>query len=1102
MANGDPLETQRDVASAVVAELTTAGFAEVHAIGHGGFGLVYRCGQPSLDRTVAVKVLTANLDEDNRARFFREQRAMGRLTGHPNIANVLHIGTTTSGRPYIVMQYHSHGSLDTRIRRQGRLELDEALRFGVKLAGALETAHRLGILHRDVKPGNILITDYDEPALTDFGIAHFAGGFETSTGIITGSPAFTAPEVLKGEEPPSAASDIYSLGATLFSAVTGHAAFERHSGEQVVAQFLRITTQPVPDLREQGIPDDVSAAIEHAMSEDPRERPLSAAQFGDELRQSQLAHDFPVEEMDLLAEPGAKRSEQDLPRARRRSTAGLLHNAIPPSTRGAAGDLPLDLTSFVGRRRELTDAKAKLSTYRLVTLTGIGGVGKTRLALRVATEARRGFTGGVRLVELGELNERSLLVDAVAAAVGIRDRSARPLERVIAEYLATRNLLLVLDNCERLVDAVATLAGKLLRTCPELRILATSREALGIEGEAVLRVPPLTIPDTDDESSLRGLPQYDAVTLFMERAAAAVSGFELTEDNRITVAHICRALEGLPLPIELAAARLRAMSADQIAERLNDRYKLLTLGSRGAPRRQQTLRLSMDWSYDLCSSPEQRLWERLSVFAGTFELDAAEGICEGEVAPEDLLDMLTALVDKSILIRDAPGGVVRFRLLETVRDYGRHKAEQSGDYQALRWRHRDWYEKLALTAEAEWVSSQQLKWIARLGREQSNLREAMTLCLSEAGDTDTEAGLRIAAALYPFWLTRGKLTEGRYWLDRALACHPRKSTATRVKALYYSSVLSELQGDIPAATALVEEGRSLAEQIDDPMTHALVAQAEGLLAINNSDLQRASGLLEEARNIYATLNDDHRKVAVLYLLGLAYGLREDIPRAMACHEKVIAMTENLGESIYRSYSLWSMGVGVWQQGDSNRAARLFEQSLRLGRLADDQITVTVCLESLAWLCDERRAKRAAVLMGAAEELGHTVGSSTVMFPHLLVHHEENKRRIRHALGERAFQAAHREGRTLGIQGAIVYALSEPPRGTTPPAGTATNLTKREWQVADLVAKGLTNRAIAASLVISDRTAQGHVEHILTKLGFTSRAQIAAWFVDQTRREEL
>ena len=227
-------------------------------------------------------------------------------------------------------------------------------------------------------------------------------------------------------------------------------------------------------------------------------------------------------------------------------------------------------------------------------------------------------------------------------------------------------------------------------------------------------------------------------------------------------------------------------------------------------------------------------------------------------------------------------------------------------------------------------------------------------------------------------------------------------------------------------------------------------------------------------------------------------MREDIPRAMACH----AMTQSLGESIYRSYSLWSMGVGVVRQEDSNRAARLLEQSLRLGRLADDQITVTVCLESLAWLCDERHAQRAAVLMGAAEELGHTVGSSTVMFPHLLVHHEENKRRIRHTLGERAFQAAHREGRALGTHDAIVYALNEQPRDTTRPAGIATNLTKREWQVADLVAKGLTNRAIAKSLVISDRTAQGHVEHILSKLGFTSRAQIAAWFVDQTQGEQL
>ncbi len=275
MGEGDPLDTQRYPPSPA-AELGRSGFADVQEIGRGGFGVVYRCTQADLDRTVAVKVLTVELDEENRARFFREQRAMGRLTGHPNIVHILQVGATDSGGPYIVMPYHSQDSLDVRIRRHGPLPVAEALRLGVKIAGALESAHRLGILHRDVKPANILLTDYGEPELADFGIAHITGGFETATGAITGSPAYTAPEVLGGE-PPSPAADVYGLGATLFSALTGHAAFERRSGEQVVAQFLRITTQEVPDLREHGISDDVSAVIARAMSREPGQRPATAA---------------------------------------------------------------------------------------------------------------------------------------------------------------------------------------------------------------------------------------------------------------------------------------------------------------------------------------------------------------------------------------------------------------------------------------------------------------------------------------------------------------------------------------------------------------------------------------------------------------------------------------------------------------------------------------------------------------------------------------------------------------------------------------------------------------------------------------------------------
>ena len=303
MAEQDPLVTQQDIVGDVAGELAAVGLAEPQEIGRGGFGVVYRCAQHSLDRIVAVKVLTADLDNDNVERFMREQRAMGRLSGHPNIVNVLEVGATSSGRPFIVLQYAPYGSLDALIRKRGPLDLSGALQLGVKVAGALETAHRAGILHRDVKPANILLTEYGEPQLTDFGIARIAGGFETSAGFIAGTPAFTAPEVLSGKAP-TVASDLYGLGATLFCALTGHAAFERQSGESVVAQFLRISSSPVPDLGKVDIPDALSRAVERAMARDPAERPTSAGDFGVELCDIGRRIGFGVDEMALRVDPG------------------------------------------------------------------------------------------------------------------------------------------------------------------------------------------------------------------------------------------------------------------------------------------------------------------------------------------------------------------------------------------------------------------------------------------------------------------------------------------------------------------------------------------------------------------------------------------------------------------------------------------------------------------------------------------------------------------------------------------------------------------------------------------------------------------------------
>ncbi|MFC9835584.1 protein kinase [Rhodococcus sp. NPDC127530] len=1088
MTDVDPFATQRDVSGSVTAELAAAGFEDAEVIGRGGFGVVYRCSQAALDRTVAVKVLTVDLDEQNRARFLREQRAAGRLTGHPNIVNVLHAGVTDNGRPFIVMPFHAQGSLDARIRHDGPLPLEEALRLGVKMAGALETAHRLGIVHRDIKPGNILITDYGEPALTDFGIAHITGGFETTAGVVTGSPAFTAPEVIAGEAP-SPAADVYGLGATLFAAVTGHAAFERRSGEQVVAQFLRIASEPVPDPRVHGVSEDISTVIEQAMAGNPVARP-SAAELGRHLRELQYRHGFPVDEMAVHTEPAAPSVGPNSAGAQGSPQPGA---ASADSVR--TGDLPLELTSFVDRRTELREATNLLSASRLVTLTGIGGVGKTRLALRVATKVRRDFPDGVTLVELGDLRDGSLLAGVVAGGLGLRDRSARPVSEVLVDFLHPRQQLLVLDNCEQVVAAAAKLSETLLRACPALRMLVTSREPLDIGGEATLLISPLPVPDP--EHLPKGLPRNDAVTLFAERGAAAVPGFELTEDNKVTVARICRRLDGLPLPIELAAARLRAMTPEQILQRLTDRYELLTRGSRDAPSRQQTLRVCIDWSYDLCTHAEQRLWAQLSVFAGSFELDAAEEVCDRSQS-KDVIDIVPFLVDKSILTREASGATMRFRMLETLRDYGRDKLRATGNDTELRHRHRNWYERLALAAESEWISSRQIEWITRLGRELPNLREALEFCVSDSRD----AGLRIAVALYPFWLAGGLLGEGRRWFDRLGVDRPGKPTEDRARALHAASVLAGMQGDIPGADTLVEAGRSLAAQTGDPVVHAHMDHAAGHVALFGGRLAGARIDLEKAVEFYAARSDVFEVTAVLGL-GMTHDLVNDTERAIEYYERALALTQAQGESVFQAYSLWALAVAVWRHGESTRAVQLLGQALEIDGKVNDRLNASVCIQSLAWItAGEGNVQRAAVLLGAADQLSRSVGSSTVLVQGLHVWQDQCEDRIRRAMSEQAFDTARGKGAGLGFAGAVAYALGEQPTPSMP-SGTSATLTKREREVAALIAEGLTNREIAARLVISPRTAQGHVEHLLTKLGFTSRAQVAAWVVEtQHQRREL
>ncbi|MET8873202.1 protein kinase [Nocardia sp. NPDC004604] len=1090
MVENDPLETQRDVGVDVVTELSAAGFEHAEEIGRGGFGAVYRCTQIAADRAVAVKVFTGELEE-NRERFFREQHAMGRLTGHPNIVSMLEIGETGSGRPYLVMPYCSRGSLDARIRRDGPLSVAEVLHLGVKMAGALESAHRLGVLHRDVKPANILLTDFGEPALTDFGIAHITGGFETTSGAITGSPAFIAPEVLGGQ-PQSPAADLYGLGATLFCALTGHAAFERRSGEEVVAQFVRITSHRLPDLRESGLPEDVCSTIEAAMARDPYDRP-TVVQLGEQLRRIQLDHGFTADEMALPTRPelgpdAVVASEDAVPQGVSRLHGGGL--------RAGVGNLPLELTSFVDRRTQLSEVKNLLSGSRLVTLTGIGGVGKSRLALRVAHKIRSKFENGAWLIELGELDDDASLPDVVSAAFGVRDHGGGPTLDTLVELLTPYDVLLVLDNCEHMIDAVTSLSETLMRACPHLRILATSREALGIGGERVYPLPPLEIPDPAVEPGLRTVARYDAVKLFAERAAAAVPGFEVTDDNRLTSARICTKLEGLPLAIELAAARLRTMSVEEILSRMNDRYALLTRGSRGAPKRQQTMRYCIDWSYDLCTPDEQRLWRRLSVFAGGFELDAAEQVCVDRAGEPELHDAMSALLDKSILSRKEVADTVRFGMLETVREFGREKAEEAGEYPDLFRRHLDWCTQLAREADSEWIGPHQMKWFERLERELPNVRKALEYSLSESDDR----AVRIVPCLFLFWFLRGRLSEGRRWYERALVQSSGGRPEDRAKALYAASSMAAVQGDMSTAGRWLSELRTLAEQTAAPLITALLAHVEAnhAFASSDADSTRTVDRLIYAIGTYEETGDLGLQLYARIALGWCYALNGDTSRAAACHTEVREITESAGEVIYRSWALWGIGFAAWREGEPDRATRALVEGIQLAHMLTDPLVATGCLDTLAWIAVEKHdAYRAAVLLGAADASGRMAGSSTsFIFRALHTYRDECERSSRQLLGLRAFDVARQEGASMSLDAALGFALGERVKPASPLPHSLDSLTARERQVANLVAEGLTNKAIADRLSVSPRTAQGHVEHILTKLGFTSRAQIAAWAVAQ------
>jgi serine/threonine-protein kinase PknK len=758
-------------------------------------------------------------------------------------------------------------------------------------------------------------------------------------------------------------------------------------------------------------------------------------------------------------------------------TVELSAQRVPP---------PRPLTSFIGREQELGQIQSLRATGRLLTLTGPGGVGKTRLALEAAAAALDGFEHGVCFVALAAISDPSLVAATIAQTLGVRvPGSGLPLDS-LKSFLRDRHLLLVIDNFEQVLDAAFEI-GELVATCPRLAVMVTSRAALRLSAERELLVQPLVLPDTPGSAAKVGsghstLDGCESVRLFVDRAQAVNGHFALTDDNAAAVAEICRRLDGLPLAIELAAARTRVLEPEAMLARLEHRLQLLSGGARDLPARQQTLRTTIAWSYDLLDPPEQLLFRRLAVFLGGCTLAAVSAVCDLET---EVLDAVDSLVTKSLLYPvAAETGVVRLTMFETIREFGIEQLVQSGELEAHRWRHAEFFLALAEQAETELRGPAASTWHARLNTEHDNLRAALEWSLTATGDAGGVLALRLAAALARFWWTRGYHREGLQWLTRALA-GPPDSTPERMKALHAAAWLAHMLHDSTAARASLDESLAIARELTDPRTEAWVLHVLGRVAYFDGNHASARALGEQSLAIAERLADPWLVGYALHLLGLAAHVAGDYATADAFYQRSMVIRQALGarEQIGVLYQL--MGTCRQRQGDFATARTLYMEYLAIGREFNSTYHINQVLGLLGSLAAvQRQPERAARLIGAAAVLHETTRTRAIPLIEALF--AEGIQLARQALGEEAFATAWAAGSAMSSEEAIAEALAvelAPAPLHDYPAG----LSDTEVEVLRRLAAGLTTREIAAELAIGVSTVERHITHIYDKIGGRGRA---------------
>jgi predicted ATPase/serine/threonine protein kinase len=966
-------------------------------IASGGMGVVYEAEDVRLGRRVALKCLPENLARDSKAleRLLREARTASSLN-HPNICTIYEIDEHAGG-PIIVMELLQGQNLK-ELLRNGAMKVGQLSDIGMQVAGALEAAHAHGIIHRDIKPANIFVVDPGRVKILDFGLVKLMPSHVpeqeaereslTVEGVIPGTTAYMSPEQVRDEEI-DGRSDLFSLGVVLYKMATGQHPFVAKNRMRTMDAILN-AKPALPSKVNPALPASLDAIISKALKKDRNLRYQSAAEMRADLQHLNATLSSapaiglttsPVKATEVSGPLRQKFWKMLVPAFDRFSEKPVKQ----VETRKT--NLPVQRTGFVGREKEVAAAKELLlrQDVRLVTVTGPGGIGKTRLAVQVAGSLVERFPGGTHFVPLSSLSDPGLIASVIVQTLGIREAGGQSPLEILKKNLQDSlraPMLLLLDNFEHVIQAAPTVA-ELLAMDPNLKIMVTSRAALHVYGEHEFPVPPLALPDSRSMPPVEILSRYPAVALFVQRAVAVKPDFELNRENGPAVTEICARLDGLPLAIELAAARVKVLSPSSMRTRLASRLRLLTGGARDLPQRQQTLRAAMDWSYDLLSAAEQKLFRRLSVFAGGCNLEGVEAVCDTKRDLDlDLLDGMASMVDKSLVqpVEHAKGES-RFVMLETIREYALEKLEASGEEAPTKRAHAAYCLVLAEEEPTEQSGAEGAEWLERFALEHDNFRAGLEW-LTETGDA--EWGLRLGAALFRFWEMREYLAEGRDRLGKLLKLAGAAApTRARARVLFAAGVLAGEQGDYASADALIAESLDIARQQQDKQGIAVSLNALAVHARDRGDIAVACSLFEESLLLWRELGEPKAVARSLSNLANVVKLQSDYARARSLYAECLAIFQGIGDRTCVAWSLNYQGDVARDQSDPTAARTLYEQALSIFRELSDEWGIAGTLADLGNLARQQQDYSSAHSLYREsiklfEELGHKRGIARLL----------------------------------------------------------------------------------------------------------------------------